>query len=76
MVLRKAITATVAATLALVGTASASAAGDSIAARQVANVNEAEQLGGMGMGWLIAVLVAAGVALVIIEDDDDEPASP
>ena len=76
MVLRKAITATMAATLALVGTASASAAGDNIAARQAADVNEGEQLAGMGMGWLIAVLVAAGVALVIIEDDDDEPASP
>jgi len=76
MVLRKAITAGVAATLALVGTASASAAGDRIAARQSADVGESEQIGGMGLGWLIAVLVAAGVALVIIEDDDDSPASP
>lgn len=77
MFLRKALTATIAGTLILGGAASASAANENIAVRQAADIGEGEQLGGMGIGWIIGVLVAAGVALVIIEDeDDDDPVSP
>ena len=77
MMFRKAVTATVAGTLALVGTASASAAGERIASRQAADVGEGEQLAGVGtVGWIIALAIAAGAALVIIDDDDNDPVSP
>lgn len=50
------------------------------AERLPAPVSETER-GGMGMpaiGWVIALLIAAGVALVILGDDkeDDAPVSP
>jgi len=77
MTLRKGLSALVATSLVFGGTASAAAAGAADSLRQPARVAEGEELAGAGaVGWIIAALVAAGVALVIIEDDEDEPASP
>ena len=47
-----------------------------IAERAGATV-EGEQLGGLGFGWIIAALVAIGVAVIIISDEDEtDPVSP
>lgn len=68
MTIRKALSALVATSLVLGGTAAVAA--ESL--RQPAAITESEELsGGFGIGWIIALAVAAGVALVIIEDDDE-----
>lgn len=74
MKIRKALTALVATSLLFGGAASAAALGEN-ALRQPAALGDSEQLGGAGIGWIIALVVAAGVAIVIIEDDE-EPESP
>jgi len=77
MTLRKGLSALVATSLVFGGAASAAAAGAADSLRQPARVAESENLAGGGaIGWIIAALVAAGVALVIVEDDSDEPVSP
>ena len=70
MMIRKALSAVIATSLVFGGTAAAAAV-CAEALRQPAAIGEGEELAGVGMGWLIALAVAAGVALVIIEDDDD-----
>lgn len=74
MTIRKALSAIVATSLIFGGTAAVAAGADTL--RQPAAIGEAEELGGGGIGWIIALAVAAGVALVIIEDDDEESESP
>lgn len=79
MTFRKSLSALLATSLVIGSTAAAAATGVSEGIRQSAAIAEAEELGagGIGIGWIIALVVAAGVALVIIEDDDDEdPVSP
>lgn len=73
MTIRKALSSAVAASL-VIGAAASAASVGAETLRQPANVEEAENLGGIGIGWIVALVVAAGVALVIIEDD--EPSSP
>ena len=73
MTYRKTLTAMIAASLVFGGAASAAVT----PLRQAAPVGENEQLGGAGViGWVIALAVAAGVALVIIDDDEEDPVSP
>lgn len=75
MTLRKGLSA-LAATGLLMGATGAVAA-DGI--RQAAPISDSEGLvgGGGAVGWVIAALVAAGIVLVIVEDDANEaPASP
>ncbi len=74
MVIRKAIFATVAAGLTL-GSTAAVAAPAINQARAASPVADAEGLG--GFGWILGVLIAAGVIAVIASDDDDDaPVSP
>lgn len=74
MVIRKALIATVSAGLMLGSTAAVAAPAVS-EARSGSQVADAEGLG--GFGWIVGVLIAAGVIAVIASDDDDEaPVSP
>ncbi len=73
MTIRKALSAFVATSLVFGGTAAVAAGAETL--RQPAAVDEAEGAGGFSTGWIIALAVAAGVALVIIEDDDESEES-
>ena len=75
MTMRKALTAAVATGLVFSGAASAATMGQT-ALRNAAPVEDAEQLAGGGIGFIVAAIVAAGVLFVILDDDDNEPASP
>ncbi|RPF70239.1 hypothetical protein [Aurantiacibacter spongiae] len=44
--------------------------------REATPITQADDMGGMGLGWLIALLVAAGVVAVIVTDDGNDPVSP
>lgn len=74
MVIRKALLATVSAGLVFGSTAAAAAPaiGD---ARSASSVADAEGLS--GFGWILGLIIAAGVIAVIASDnDDDAPVSP
>lgn len=74
MFLRKTALGLVSAGL-ILGSTSAIAA--PVDARDAAPVFEGENAGFQGLGWLIALIVAAGVvAVVVADDDEDEPVSP
>jgi hypothetical protein len=63
--------------LAIVGVATAPVAAQQAPIdRSASPVASSEKLRGAGLGWLIALAVALGVALVIISDDEDAPTSP
>ncbi len=58
----------------ILGSTSAIAA--PVDARDAAPVIEGEQAGLKSLGWLIALIIAAGVVAVVVSDDDESPTSP
>ncbi len=75
MVIRKALFATVSAGLIFGSTAAAAAPAAVGDARSASSVADAEGLS--GFGWILGLLIAAGVIAVIASDDDDNaPVSP
>lgn len=74
MVIRKALLATVSAGL-VFGSTAAVAAPAIGEARSASSVADAEGLS--GFGWILGLIIAAGVIAVIASDnDDDAPVSP
>lgn len=73
MVIRKVLLATVSAGLVFGSTAAvaAPAVGE---ARSASSVADAEGIS--GFGWILGLIIAAGVVAVIVADDDDAPVSP
>jgi hypothetical protein len=45
------------------------------ASRSAAPVSEAESLGGPAIAWIFAAVMVVGAILILIDDDDDVPAS-
>lgn len=73
-VIRAAVTAALASTLvAAPVVAQAAPVAD---ARNASSV-EGEQLGGFGLGWILAVLIAIAVVVIVVSDEDETaPRSP
>lgn len=71
MVIRKALLGLATAGLVFGSTAAAAAP----AARTGAPVEQSDAVGGFGFGWILAILIAAGV-IGVIASDSDEPVSP
>ena len=77
MIIRKALFALSASGMVLGSTAMIAAPAAAEELRAGAAVNEAEGLGGGGFGWILGLIIAAGVIGVIAADDDEDlPVSP
>lgn len=77
MVIRKALAALAAVGTVLGSTAAAAAPADVSGLRSASASDKAEGIAGGSFVWIIAALVAAGVIAVIVSDnDEEEPVSP
>ncbi len=55
---------------------STSAVAAPVDARDAAPIIESEKAGLKSLGWLVALIVAAGIVAVVVSDDDEGPTSP